>query len=247
MPKHDTLEKAVSAFFRDALAQRYALDNIRNYAGFDALPDAQITALRDFGLRHIYPEWEARCFQQEAFGALRALLDNPMRLKPLVAVALKSMYRFGRKLPRAIEAGKEVIHAFDAMHNLEARVVAALRETAPAKETLGPAEVILGMRTIPREAFEGFVADMVALMRLLADHSLLNTAYSVLQDVGAALDKRQDRYNTIEREGMRYVLQLMEEGLSLFDALEETVIEKAVAEIPNVERDWYDSAILNKK
>jgi len=247
MLKDDTLGKIVSAFFHDALAQRYGLDNIRKYAGFDALSDAQITALRVFGLHHIYPAWEERCFQQEAFNALRALLDNPMRLKPLVAVTLKSMYRFGHKLPRAIEAGKEVVHAFEAMHDLEARVIAALRKTSPAKEDLERAEIIQGIRTIPREAFEKFIDEMVALMRLLAEHSLLDTAYGVLQDIGAAMERRQEYYSDIERDGVRYALQVMKEGLSLFDALEETAIEKAISEIPKVERDWYDSVILNKE
>ena len=243
----DALEKVVSVFLRNALAQRYSLDNIRRYSGFDALSDTQIAALRNFGLCHIYPEWDERCFQQEAFLALRTLLDTPMRLKPLVAVALKSMYRFGHNLPRAIDAGKEVVHAFEAMHDLESRLIASLQEIFQAKENLDCAEIIQGIRAIPREAFEKFIDDMVTLMGLLAEHSLLDTAYGVLQDIGAAMEKRQDYYRDIERDGVRYALQVMKEGLSLFDALDEAVIEEAIAEIPKVERDWYDSAILNKE
>ncbi|HDP35894.1 MAG TPA: hypothetical protein ENN29_12390, partial [Candidatus Hydrogenedentes bacterium] len=233
----DIMEKEVVAFLRDALAQRYDAANIRNYGGFDAFSDAQLRALRDFGLRHIYPEWESRRFQQEAFDALMALLNNPSRLKPLVAVALKSLWRFGRRLPRAIDAGKEVVRAFEATRALEQNILDRLRET-DFETTEASDAVTQALKAIPRRDYETFINDMTNLMRLLADRSLLDTGLAVLKDIAAAMEKRADCYEPVELEGVRYALNIMEEGMALFDSLDSAAVEAAIEAVSRVERDW---------
>lgn len=244
MSMHENTEKAVAAFLRNALAQRYAADNLCRYAGFNGLSDTQLKNLRAFGLHYIYPEWPDRCFQQQAFDALTGLLGNPMRLKPLVAVALKSMFRFGRHLPRAIAAGKQVIQAFEATRSLEATIINTL--TANAADTAKPSEeaIIESFKSVSRETFESFVADMASLMALLAERKLLDTGYQMLKDIGAAMERRQECYDEIERMGMGYALQIMEEGLALFSNLDDDVVSQAIAAIPQVERDWYQSLTL---
>jgi hypothetical protein len=235
---HENTEKAVAAFLRNALAQRYAADNLRRYAGFNGLSDTQLENLRAFGLHYIYPEWQDRCFQQQAFDALTGLLGNPMRLKPLVAAALKSMFRFGRHLPRAIAAGKQVIQAFEATRSLEATIINSL-----AVDTAKPSEaaIVESLKSVSRETFESFVADMTSLMALMAERKLLDTGYQMLKDIGAAMERRQEYYDEIERMGMRYALQIMEEGLALFSNLDDDIVGQAIAAIPQVERDWYES------
>lgn len=241
----ETLEKTVAAFLRNSLAERYALENIRTYSGFDNLSEEQITALRTFGLRYIYPEWDNRCFQREVFHALMALLSTPMRLKPLVAAALKSLWRFGAQLPRAIDAGKKLISAVEATQELEQRLVTLLREILPDTKKPKPNEICEAISRIPREEYEVFIGNMVALMQLLAERALLDTGHNMLQNVSTAMDKRPDRYTDIEREGMHYALQVMEEGLALFAELDDAVVEEAIAAIPQVELDWYDSIVTN--
>ena len=239
MPEYDALEKAVAAFLREALAQRYTVENVRRYPEFDGLSDTQIDRLRAFGLQYIYPEWEARCFQRLAFDALIELLGSPMRLKPLVAVAMKSLWRFGRRLPQAIEAGREVLRAFEAMQHLENTLIASMH-TGDAGGDIPSDDLILqGLAAIPSETFETFVKDMAALMHLLSERALLDTGYAVLKDIGAAMDKRPERYKDIERKGMNYALQVMDEGMALFDDLDDAVVETAITAIPQVERDWY--------
>ena len=247
MPKHNALEREVVAFLRVALAQRYDAANIRHYTGFDALSDEQIASLRDFGLRYIYPEWDARCFQLEAFDALQALLASPMRLKPLVAVTLKSLWRFGRQLPRAIEAGKEVIGAFEATRVLEGRIVYCLREVLPNDTTVPVSDDITqALRMLPREQFDVFVADMIALMRLLTQRDLLETGFSVLADIASAMEKRRECYELIEIEGARYALKVMDEGMALFDTLDDAAVAAAIEGIAQVEHDWFEQITLEE-
>ncbi|MCK5860927.1 MAG: hypothetical protein KAH38_00490 [Candidatus Hydrogenedentes bacterium] len=243
MQQHDPFEKIVAAFLRDTFSQRYDLENIRKYARFDALSDAQIIALRDFGLRYIYPEWEERCFQHTAFTALTTLLNTPIRLKPLVTAALKSMWRLGRKLPRAIEAGKKVIHAFEAIQHLETHVIAELREKFPTTDVLEEKEIIQGIAAIPREEFEDFINDRTALMQLLAERSLLTAGCKLLENIGDTMEKRSDYYSRTERDGLRYAVQVVQGCMTLFEEFDDMAVQKAIAAIPQVERDWYDSCL----
>lgn len=240
---HETLEKAISTFLRDSLAERYTLENVRSYAGFEGLSDDQVVALRTFGLRYVYPKWKDRCFQREVFDALMALLGNPMQLKPLVATALKSLWRFGAQLPRAIEAGKELIRTVEATQALEQRLQEILLKTIPDNKKPTPDDIRQAISRIPREEYETFIENMVALMQLLAERALLDTGLNMLQNISKAMDKREDRYTDVEREGMHYALQVMKEGLALFAELDDEVVERAIAAIPQVELDWYDSII----
>ena len=233
----DALEQGVTAFLREEIAARYSLENMRRYRAFDALPDGKVHALRDFCLRHVYPEWETRCFQDRAFGKLLALLDAPMRLAPLTAVAMKSLFRFGRDLPRAVDAGKQVMAAFEAMRGLESSLVEQVREQGGA---VAPETVRKAMAAMGRHAFDGFVRNTTALLELLAQRSLLATGTSVLGDIARAMDKRPDLYDELEREGMQYAASVMEEGIALFDTLDPPAVAGAIRGIPELETDWFD-------
>lgn len=234
----DALHRAVSAFLREQLDARYAPENIRSYRNFNALPDETVRALREFCLRHIYPEWKGRRFQDRAFEKLMALLDNPLRLAPLTAVAMKSLFRFGRDLPRAVDAGKQVIRAFEAMRELESRLVEQVREQGDGVVT--PDTVLRAMVAMGREEFETFIGNTVSLLELLTRRSLLTTGVSVLSDIAGAMEKRPQLYDEMEREGMRYAASVMAEGMALFDALDPAAVEKALRTVPQVERDWFE-------
>jgi|GEM_PF-733936 len=239
----NALERAVAAFLREELDLRYELENVRRYRAFDGLPDGKIYALRDFCLRHVYPEWETRRFQDQAFEKLLALLDAPIRLAPLTAVALKSLFRFGRDLPRAVDAGKQVMTAFEAMRGLEGDLVQRVRGqegAADAGHIVTPETMKQAMTSMGRRAFDGFVQNTTALMELLAQRSLLATGTSVLGDIARAMEKRSDLYDQIEREGMRYAASVMEEGMALFDTLDPADVAEAIRGIPEVEGDWFD-------
>lgn len=239
----NALERAVTAFLREQLETRYALENMRRYRAFDGLPDGKVHALRDFCLRHVYPEWETRCFQDKAFEKLLALLDTPLRLAPLTAVAMKSLFRFGRDLPRAVDAGKQVMAAFEAMRGLESSLVERVREHAPARGEcpVSSEAVRQAMAAMGRHEFEGFVQNTTALMELLAQRSLLATGTSVLADIARAMEKRPDLYDELERKGMLYAASVMEEGMALFDTLDPAEVAGAIRGIPEVEGDWFNS------
>ena len=241
----NALEKAVASFLREALAARYALKNIRRYRAFDDLPDATVTALHDFGLRHIYPDWEGRCFQDQAFDALMALLDTPLRLAPLTAATLKSLVRFGSRLPGAVDAGKRVINAFEATRTLEEQLLAEVRALHP--QSLEPGNMLhcvsAGFAAMGRNRYDLFIGNIVSLLNLLAQRSLLETGVSVMGDIAAAMEKRPALYGEIERAGMRYAVQVMSEGMALFDTLDPAAVEDALRAIPEMERDWFDSVV----
>lgn len=243
----DPLAQAVAAFIRDALAHRYALENIRRFPAFGALPDQTLKALHDFLLFRLFPDWEERLRQDCYFEKLLALLDNPRRLAPLTAVALKSLFRFGRELPKAVEAGKRVISAFEATRGLEYTLTELIREQNPP--SLEPDDVAVAaaqaMTIMGKSQFTAFVADTVSLMELLAQRSLLKTGASVLGDITDAMRKRPEAYDDDERDGSRYALRIMSEGMALFETLSPAMVGKVLSAIPEVEIDWFDSVTRN--
>jgi hypothetical protein len=242
---NNLLEKALVAFLRDSLKQRYGLDNIRQYEGFNAIPDASVEALQNFGLRYIYPEWEMRQFQDQAFEKLLALLTNPLRLSSLTAVALKSLFRFGSDLPKAIDAGKQVIRTFEATRTLENLLLSRIMEQdlPSLKNEHVTSAVAAALKMIGKAEFEDFVTNMVSLMELLAQRSLLTTGASVLGDIAAAMEKHPKTYDEMERAGTKYAVEVMTEGMALFDALENRAITEAIQTIPEVEHGWFDRMI----
>lgn len=239
----EPLARAVAAFIRDSLANRYALENIRRFSAFDALPDKTLNALHAFLLFRLFPVWEERRLQDRYFEKLTSLLDNPRRLAPLTAVALKSLFRFGRDLPRAVEAGKRLIAAFEATRGLEYQLTELIRsQNLLSLETDAVTEAATkAMAIMERRQFTDYVTDMVALMELLTQRSLLETGASVLGDIANAMGKYPEIYDNEERDGARYALRIMAEGMNLFDSLPPPAVEKALRAIPEVEIDWFDS------
>lgn len=241
----DVIERAVVDYLRKSLADRYSLQTIRRYRGFSGLSDEHIQSIREFGLRYIYPEWETRCFQNKVFEKLMALLASPLRLSPLTATALKSFLRFGRDLPKAVEAGKKVINAFETTRSLEYRIVQEIKDRNLIKKNSLCREISItvALAAIGREEFETFVGNLVALMNLLAQRRLLETGAAVLHAIAVAMDKRPDLYDETERKGVHYAVEIMNHGLAIFDRLDERAVKEAIQAIPQVEHEWFERVL----
>ncbi|MFA7693546.1 MAG: hypothetical protein GX117_09870 [Candidatus Hydrogenedentes bacterium] len=239
----DPLTLVVNDFIRESLKFRYSLENLRSFHSLDSVPNHTLLAVHHFLIHRLFPEWEERCRQDAYFEQLQQLLNNAMRLAPLTAVALKSLFRFGRNLPKAVNIGKLFIKTFEATRSLEKAMTEALvkrRETHNSESM--DASVTQAMLDVGRERFLLYVDDIVALMELLNERSLLQTSLSVLTDIVGAMEIRRDAYSTTEIEGGNYAIRTISEGIALFDTLSPEMVHSLLSTIPKVETAWFDRA-----
>lgn len=236
-----SLDRLVVGFFREQLADRYAVGNVRRYPVFDTVAEDRIDALRAFGMEHIYPEWERRILQDDAFARLAALMADPARLTALTAVALKSLWRLGRRIPRAFDAGRLVVESFHQLRRMEYEFADHVRRLGLEEAALREGENVLreALFDFPPERFDAFVQTVVSLLRLLADRSLIAAGLALFEDVARVMETRVNLYSAEERAAVQYALSVMREGTALFDTLDLSTIDLLLQGVEQVETDWF--------
>jgi hypothetical protein len=238
------VERRVVELLREGLARRYEKEQLRQYREFDGFSDASLKDLQTFGLRYIYPDWEERAFQIRIFTKTMALLKSPQRLLALSKVTLKFLLRYGAQVPRAAQAGLQVLQAFDGTRKLEEQLfrhVEALRLAERIIEE-GEAGLAPALAALTKETFKEYLEGLRTLATHLAQPRLLEAGETVLREIARTMEKRPDLYDEEEVQGALYAVQVLGEGRTLFQSLPEDQIDKAVAVIPKVEMDWIEKA-----
>lgn len=238
------LERRILNLLRDGLSERYEISQLRKYPEFDGISEDSLEALRLFALRHIYPDWEGRDFQIRVFKKTRALLASPSRLLSLTKAAWKSFLRFGKQVPRAAQAGVQLLQTFEATRDLERQLFRHAKELNLEERILkeGAAGLAPALAALSPTEYKAYLQGLAALGELLARPELLAVGESVLREMAKAMEKRPDLYDSDEREGAAYAVKVLAEGRQLFHSLPADQIATGIAAIPKVEMDWLQEA-----
>lgn len=242
MPKHESpLHQLVLTFYREELRRRYQLINIRRFEEFRSIPDAEITALREFFLEQIYPELERREKLDDAFDQLGEMLRSPKRMSPLMSAAITSLWRMGTKIPAAVSAGKAAIDAYLKTRQLEKRLIdAAERVKMKPKDIENRAKMVTLIQSVPEAQVLTLIADIIELFRALANVEVLLVAVAFMEQCEKVMTKRKDLYTDADREGIHMGLELLRGGIELFKRLKPGELQIIVAGIERVEQDWFN-------
>ncbi len=235
------LEHAVVEFYREEIRLRYQLDNIRRFEPFEDITDEHLNGLRDFFVDSIYPAAEKRQGIDDAFEHLHALLRSPRRLKPLMTMALASMWRLGTQLPAAVSAGLTTVDALRETRKLEAKMmdVAEGLGLSPAEARKRDAMVQI-IANVPEKVVLHLIYDVLHLFRALSNVKMLGAMLEIMERSVTVMDKRQDVYRDDERKGVALGMEIVHGGHALFNRLQPDEFPKIIKGVELVELDWFD-------
>lgn len=239
----EDLSLSVIAFYRTEIERRYQLKNVRKYEEFEQVTDAQVRALRDYFLEHIYPPVDGRKNLDLALARLRGVMKSPKRLRPFMSAGFASMWRLGTNLPSAVKAGISVLDAYHEARNLEQIMVSTALEQGVSPADAGDRKQMLGiLADVPEADVLRLVNDIMALFRVLSNTKLLDTAVEFLGTCREIMVKRPGLYDATDVNGITLGRAIVQGGLDLFRKVDPEVFPVMIRGIERIELDWYRSA-----
>lgn len=207
--------------YRKVISERYTYDNLKKVkeipASFD---EAKITAFRDYFLTYLYPAPERRAELDEAFDQLDNYIKNPSKLFSILKDSMSLLWKYGRHLPKILQAGLQTLKSFRAGNQFEAKLIAAAQDlnlSPPyAKEniesliqSLSPAEI------------ENFIKSNELLFENLHDRTFVKKVEDIINTLISKMRKKPNVYSPAEIRGLEIGQEIIYHGNGLFDSLNE--------------------------
>ena len=236
----DAVWRQLLEFYRSQLRERYQIENLARFPGFEAIPSQQIDRLREFFLCRIYPPVAQRREIDAAFERLTAILHAPRKLQPLMRGGFASAWRLGARLPQAIAAGRACFDAYRETRRLEDHLLREARQRGlQPGHTQDPATMYALLAQFPEHEVRRLIADVVALFHALENPGLLETALEFMRLCEQTSMKRADLYGPEDTAAFRMGVAVLEDGIALFNRLDPQRLPALVRGIEQVELDWY--------
>mgnify|MGYP006272364563 CR=1 FL=1 len=225
--------------YRALIDRRYRFDRLNALYDLDAaVTPERIDAVRTYFLEHVYPEPHVRRTLNEGFESLETHLRRPAEMLRLVGDMGGMALRFGFQFPRALQAGMTSLESFKAALAFEHGLMEAVEE-ADLDLPLTDEEFEACIAQLPRDEMDHFIGEFDNLIGALTDTKLLARTVEILTTLR---DRMEDSevYTTTDVDGLTAGIDILSNGLALFDPF--TAREKRILThlIQTVERDELD-------
>ena len=245
--RHKTVNDAVLAFLREELDRRYGYENICRFKDLKGIAPETVAEFRDFTLRRVYPEGEARETIDEAFDGLHELLRSPRKMASLGKVAMSAVWRLGRRLPVAVSAGQQVIEAFACASAVETLLCKAVLHLGLSWRSGLETEAMKDVfAQCPAEPFEALINALTRLLELAANTDTMLTGLGLLADIAETMSLGGEQWTDVDRQGVALAMDTLQEVLALFSRIDNREVPRFIRGIEAVERDWYQTLCAGK-
>lgn len=215
----ETILNEIITAYRWMLAERYQYDNL---AQKQDLPDSfdaeRVGQFRNYFLDQLYPSPEKRRELNEAFDSLDEYIKNPKKLLRILMDSGSLLFKYGRHLPKILQAGIKALQSFIAASRFEASLVDAAIELS-LQPPYGKTDIQQMLRTLSPQAIEEFIINNEALFSTLHDRVLVGKVLEIVAQLLKKMQLRTDLYSSAEIRGLEIGLEIIREGNALFDEL----------------------------
>lgn len=205
--------------FRDLINERYQYENIRSkYDIPDSFDEKRVTMYRSFFLEQVYPHPEKRELLDEAFRSLDNYLTHPDKLLRILFDSTAIIFKHGRHIPRLLGAGIKAFKSFRIATDFEDKLVRKAKSSGklPPYTDEDINSFIVSLR---RKDIDEFIVNTKALLELLYDRPLMREIIEIVGELIARMKKSPRSYSETEIGGLQIGLEMMVQGIHLFDAL----------------------------
>lgn len=234
--KEDILAEIITAY-RWVIAERYQYDNLTKAhelpASFDA---ARVDLLRDYFLQQLYPPPEKRAELEDAFDSLDNYIKSPKKLLRILMDSGSLLFKYGRHLPKILQAGIKALQSFIAAAKFEDRLVTAAM-TIPLEPPYGKEDIRQMLSTLSEQDIERFIVNNEALFSTLHDRELVAKIVEIISQLLLKMRQHSDLYSPEEIRGLEIGLEIIQEGDALFAQLSKEEQKRIFEVIIAVERE----------
>jgi len=239
MHKEQVLEHIIKGY-RNAIYERYQYEAIKErYALPETIDANTVNQLREYFLEYMYPSYSKRSELNQAFESLDDYIKHPKQLTRILLDAVRLVFKYGRHLPKLLQAGIDALKSFRAATNFENKLVdEAIKSKLEAPYDLGKINTLL--QQLSRDEIENFITQSQSLFEILHDKVLIKKIKEIIDYLILVMRKKEEVYTKAQIKGLEIGLELLVEGDALFNTLTKEDQLNLVHVIAKIERDHLD-------
>lgn len=207
--------------YRKVISERYTYANLNQVkkipASFD---EAKIDAFRDYFLTYLYPTPERRIELDEAFEQLDGYIKNPKKLLSILMDSASLLWKFGRHLPKILNAGLKTLKSFRAGSDFEENLIHAAQDL-DLSPPYSKSDIYAMIGSLSPAEIEIFIQNNVVLFENLHDKVLIKKVEEIIISLIKKMKKRPNVYSPAEIRGLEIGNEIIHNGNALFDSLNE--------------------------
>jgi hypothetical protein len=236
MNREKVLEEIIEGY-RKTVSQRYQYEHIKETYGLpETINEETVNQLREYFLTYMYPTLDKRVELNKAFDSLDDYIKHPQKLLRILLEAAKIIFKYGRHLPKILNAGLDAMKTFRAATNFENTMVnEAIKNKIKAPYDSAKIDALL--KLLSRKEIEKFIESSQTLFEILHDKNLIKKIKEVIQFLISAMQKNPKTYSQSQIKGLEVGLEMITEGDLLFNRLSEEDQHKFVKLVTAIERD----------
>lgn len=240
MSKKNILNEIILAY-RRAIDQRYTLEYLsKKYDIPSAFDETRIAQFKNYFLNYIYPHPQKREELDAAFQSLDNYIKHPEKLLRLLIDSASLVFKYGRHLPKILNAGIKALKSFRAASNFENQLVEEALESS-LQPPYSQQDLETFLSALSKEDIERFTENNRALFETLHDRKLVAKIKEIVETLIKKMKKRPKVYSPEEVRGLEIGRDIIVSGDTLFEQLEEKEQRQILDLVIRVEKEvMYD-------
>ena len=215
------IHKEIIIGYRKVIAARYTYANLAQVKDIpNTFDEEKISAFRDYFLTYLYPAPERRAELDDAFEQLDSYIKNPTKLLSIITDSASLIWKYGRHLPKILNAGLKTLKSFRAGNKFEESLIQAAQDL-DLKTPYSKSDIDAMIQSLSPTEIETFIQNNEVLFENLHDRKLVKKVEEIVVALIKKMKKRPKVYSATEVRGLEIGYEIIHFGNALFDRLNE--------------------------
>lgn len=205
--------------YRNVIKEKYDYENLKKRSDIPDVYTKEVSVkIKNYFLNYSYPGPKKRQELNEAFQSLDNYLKNPEKLLRIVIDSTSIVFKYGKHLPKIVNASIKALKAFRRASKLEHGLVkkASSLNVASPYSNQQINEFIKGLSI---KEIEEYISSTYNLFRILCDVELMSKIKNILKHLIEKMKKRPAIYSDVEIKGLEIGQEIIVEADAIFNKL----------------------------
>ncbi len=215
---HEDISAGVIEAYRTLISERYQYDYLS--AKYDIPksfgPD-RVELFRNFFLDYIYPPLEKRKELDQAFDSLDRHIKNPKSLLSILVDSSRIIFKFGRHLPKILNAAIKALRSFRKANRFEGRIAKKAKNRS-VQLPISEDDLKSLIAALPKSDVMGFINESKSLFEIIQDKKLVVKIIELLTQLIRNM-KKNKVYTDAEINAFQIGLDIISGSYELFNSL----------------------------
>lgn len=195
-------------------------------------------------LELLYPEHAGRKKLDGAFESLAGFVHSPPKVFGLLGSLSIAVFKLGRHLKSAFQAGFAALHSYVTAHRFEEIMFSKAKELLKEGKDLTNKSVFdQVLASVSKKDADQFREDILRLFATLSDKELLSKIKQLMDAVVNTMKSKTKTYTQQEVEGIMLGAGILTKGEELFSGMTREEMDLILEAIDQVEKDAFEEAI----